>query len=231
MVALVRFAAALRRQSPVELWIGDSHAQHYNWRQTPTRLFRGPDGQFVYHHGPRLMHSVATRGFERHVVLFARWARRLGSSGRVVVVFSAGEIDVRCHLVPRSGSPDFSLDFVDRYLERVEEVATILGASRIVVAMHPPASPTAPDRPAFPVRGGGRERIAMSERLRQEVHGAVDRRADLRLSVLDPTDDLSTGDGGLRPELTDDQIHTNEVGQRVVRQHMRRLLEEHARPG
>lgn len=223
-IALARLVASLHREPLTELWIGDSHAQHFNHGPANARLFRGSDRQFVYHHGPRLMYSIATRGFDEHVQSFARLVRRLGSSGRIVPIFSAGEIDVRCHLVPRSSSRDFSFDFVDAYVERCVDLAQTLGATTLVLAIHPPVSPTAPDRHEYPVRGAGDDRIAMSEQLRQEVHrAAADRDGDFRILVLDATKDLADARGALRDEVTDDQIHTNAAGIAVVRARLRDL--------
>ncbi len=224
-VAFGMLVVSVRRNSLTELWIGDSHAQHFNRGRTPARLFRGRDGQFVYHHGPRLMYSIASRGFDRQVLSFARLVRGVSPPGRLLLVLTAGEIDVRCHLVPQSSRPGFSFDFVDAYVSRAAALADVLGAETVVLAMHPPVSPSAPDRREYPVRGSGEDRIAMSEQLRREVHRAAASHAGAppHIVVLDATDELADRSGALRSEVTDDEIHTNAAGIAVVRARLREL--------
>ena len=223
-VAFAKLVVSVRRNPLTELWIGDSHAQHFNRGQTPARLFRGRDGQFVYHHGPRLMYSIATRGFDSQVLSFARLVRRISPPGRILLVLTAGEIDVRCHLVPQSSSPGFCFDFVDAYVARATALADMVGAETVVLAMHPPVSPSAPDRAEYPVRGNGDDRIEMSEQLRREVHRVAASHARTHpILVLDATDELADAGGALRPEVTDDEIHTNVAGIAVVRTRLREL--------
>lgn len=226
-VAFAMLVVSVRRKPLTELWIGDSHAQHFNRGQIFARLFRGRDGQFVYHHGPRLMYSIATRGFDSQVLSFVRLVRRVSPPGRIVLVLAAGEIDVRCHLVPQSSSPGFSFDFVDAYVARATDLADLVGAETVVLALHPPVSPSAPDRREYPVRGSGEDRIEISEQLRREVHRAAASHAGThRILVLDATDELADAGGALRPEVTDDEIHTNAAGIAVVRARLRELLQD-----
>lgn len=223
--AFAMLVVSVRRNALTELWIGDSHAQHYNRGQTFARLFRGRDGQFVYHHGPRLMYSIATRGFDNQVLSFVRLVRRVSPPGRILLVLTAGEIDVRCHLVPQSSSPGFSFDFVDAYVARAIALADMAGAETMVLTMHPPVSPSAPDRREYPVRGSGEDRIAISEQLRREVHRAAASHGETHhILVLDATDELADASGALRPEVTDDEIHTNVAGIAVVRARLRELI-------
>lgn len=229
-VALTRLLVSSRSHHHTELWVGDSHAQHFNSGQrVHARLFRGREGQFIYHHGPRLMYSIATRGFDARVVSFVKVLAKLTPPGRLIPIFVAGEIDVRCHLVPQSSSPHFSFDFVDAYVARAAAIADLLNAPAVVLAVHPPSSPMAPDRPDYPVRGSGKARLEMSERLRAEVRRAVkDRSGPRPVLLLDATSDLADAQGALLPGVTDDWIHTNSTGVSLVRRHVRSLLSEHA---
>jgi hypothetical protein len=95
---------AMRRKSrATELWIGDSHALSYNQRVHYSGFTRAPGGQIVLRVGPRLMWSLATKGFPARVHRVERAVSRFGVPGSIVPVFIAAEIDVRCHPVDHPG--------------------------------------------------------------------------------------------------------------------------------
>jgi lysophospholipase L1-like esterase len=224
LVAVVALLRAVRGPVGAELWVGDSHAVCFNQRLTAATLTRAPEGQVVWHLGPRLMHSLARQGFPSSLRRLARVVHRVGRPGAVVPVFVAGEIDVRCHLVPRATSEGFSLGFAADYVRQGCELAQLMGSSRAVFVVPPPPSVACPVLPDFPIRGSIEERVAMFGALRAALAEAVDGYAGpVEALLLDATDALADEDAGLRQDLTDDGCHTNALGVRLVRDRLREL--------
>lgn len=217
-ISLLHLIASLPTRRLTEVWVGDSNAMCFNVPLTVVTLIHGPEGQFVWHRGPKLMFSIARDGYPRKVWLLARLVRVLGRRGTVVLVSSAGEIDVRCHLVDRSARPDFNLDFVGGYLEQLGRLGEGMRARYVVHSMHVPPSPWTPELPGFPIRGTLDERYAMSRRMRDEVTARVaayDGPADLRL--FDTTPAITDDEGHWLRVMTADGVHPSELGRTVVR--------------
>jgi hypothetical protein len=221
--ALLVLVIGIRSSGLTELWIGDSHAVCLNRPLTTTPLSAGPDRQVIWHLGPRLMHTIARRGYPAGVRRAARWIRRVGRPGTLALFVSAGEIDVRCHLVQRATEPGFNLDFIHDYVAQSAALAEEMGAAVLVIAAHLPPSAKVPNYRMFPVRGTLEERIAMSERVRERLHDEVAAcTGPVRCLVLDLTDMLSNPDGSMDQAFTHDGVHTNQAGIELVR---RRVLD------
>ena len=209
----------LRRRLPLEVWIGDSHALGMNRFPGHAFLTVGREQQVIQRVGPRLMWSLATKGFPESVERLAARIGRRAASGTVVPLFVAGEIDVRCHLV---GREDYG--FVVDYVERCAAVGRRMGAAKTVIVVPPPPSAACPNVEEFPILGTIEERAGAFARLRAALAAAVETRHDCVL--LDASDDLMAVDGAIRPELTDDGCHTNAVGVASVRTRARALVRE-----
>lgn len=207
----------LRSRRTTELWIGDSHAMSFNQDVGLAMFMRAPEGQLVLRVGARLMYSLATKGFPPRVHRITGFVGRFGRPGAFVPYFVAGEIDVRCHLAPRTGP----LDFVPAYVDRCAGIAREMGASRFVVVVPPPPSRTVPDIEELPVVGTIEERIAAFERLRDQLAEAVS--GTPGATLLDATAALAAPSGELRPELTEDGCHTNLDGVALVRREVHAL--------
>jgi hypothetical protein len=207
--------AALMGRMP-RLWIGDSHTMFFAGSPSRYPLYRAGCGDFVWHIGPRLMYSLAREGFPRAVGRLARWLRwtRLGS--RVVLIFVAGEIDVRCHM---AAAPDRirSAEFAGRYLEATSALAGRAGTSRFVVTVPVPPSDDYHDNPGFPIRGTLAQRLAAHAALREALHAARSSDESLDLRLVDATPQLARADRGLRAEFTFDGCHVNPDGAAIVR--------------
>ncbi len=218
--ALIGLVRAVRGGARAELWLGDSHTVYFNGLTLGDALRRAPDGQYVWHLGARLMHSLGTKGFPPMVWRAApllRWAAQRGS---LVVVFVAGEIDIRCHLVGRSAD----LAFVEAYVDRALEVARGIGADRAVFVSPPPSSSTCPVVPEFPIRGTLEERLEVFHRLRAVLADSVARvEGSIPATYLDVTEALTEAAGGLDVRYTDDGCHTNALGAAAVRAQVRGL--------
>lgn len=218
ITAIAGLLSSLRAGGVSEIWIGDSHAMCFNEERTSAALTRASEGQLVWHLGPRLMFSLSREGFPRRVRLAARLMNRISRSDSFIPVFVAGEIDVRCHLVPRSKAEGFDLSFVEEFVRQGCQLATLMGSHTVVFAVPPPPSVTCPVIPEFPTRGSIEERCEMFMDLREALITAVGTAAaEMRVVLLDATDDLMDESSGLRQELTDDGCHTNALGIQAVR--------------
>jgi hypothetical protein len=222
--AFAALLVAARRSTPTELWFGDSHSIFLNKEYASGVLTRAPEGQLVWHLGPRLMHSIARNGFPPKVLRGVRLLRRISRSGSIVPVVVTGEIDVRCHLVPHSSEPGFDYGFVIEYVRNVRTLAEQVGAPTAVVCVPPPPSVDCPKNPEFPIKGTIAERIAVFGDLREALTKAVAETSEApRVLLLDATDLLVDETGEFSSELTDDGCHTNAHGVREVRSRARQL--------
>lgn len=225
---------AILTRTQVVLWIGDSHAVCFHRPLMTHTLVRGSNDRsgdhFVWYLGPRLMYSLSAQGLPvrlpRALALMRRVGRLSRSPARIVPVLVAGEIDVRCHLVPRlARSGSVSLDFVPGYVALARSVARELGSEFAVVVVPTPPSATVPVLDQFPVVGSLPERHSAFGELRSSLHAAAQAAAHPpRVLVLDVADQLDDG-GGLREGLTDDGCHTNPRGAAIVRAGLRQLLD------
>ncbi len=209
-----------------EVWIGDSHAVHMNSPTMIAALRRLPDGRWVWHLGPRVMFSIAREGLPTAVLRVLRLVARTRRADKIVWAFSFGEIDVRCHLVPRMSDPDKALEFVPIYLERLRRAATAAGARRALVLIPPPESDVYPEQIGFPVVGSLEERITASRALREAmIRAAKDLPTDgARVLLVDVYDDYSDERSAMREDLTYDGLHANADGRAVTRKRVEDVL-------
>jgi hypothetical protein len=202
----------MRRRRRTELWIGDSHAMALNRKATNSMFFRGPEGQLVLRAGPRLMYSLAKKGFPPRVMRVARLINRFGRPGSLVPIFVAGEIDLRAHLPKR---PDAPLDWISEYVDHCMEVARLLKADRVGFFVTPPPVDVPPEDIWFPILGTIEARVAIHRRLRAALVESVSAQPDAIL--IDLTDALARSDGAMPVEFTYDGVHTNLAAVRRVR--------------
>jgi lysophospholipase L1-like esterase len=209
-----------------EVWIGDSHAVHMNSPTMITALRRLPDGRWVMHLGPRLMYSIARGGLPPVALRVLRLVRHAPRAKDIVWAFSFGEIDVRCHLVPRMSDPEAALSFVPPYLEHLRQAATSAGARRALVLIPPPESDVYPEQIGFPIAGTLTERIDASHALRDTMIKAAANLPDdgASINLVDLTDEFSDDRGAMREDLTYDGLHANEVGRGVFLAQVQEVL-------
>ncbi len=211
-----------------ELWIGDSHSVLLNTERFPFFMGSIDEGRFIWHLGPRIMHSIGTRGFPSVVRLHARKLGRLPASRRLTCVYVFGEIDVRCHLAPRL-SEDLDDSWVTSYVAKAVELSDAIGAARVVIVTPPPPSDEIADHVMFPIAGDIDERTAAHTWLTERVIAAVPA-DDPRISVIDLRTALADELGRLPAALTDDGCHTNEAGRVAVRRLVLDHLDSHPLP-
>jgi lysophospholipase L1-like esterase len=214
-----------------EVWIGDSHAVHINTPAMVTALRRLPDGRWVWHLGPRIMFSIAREGFPPALLRVLRMVSHSRGASEVVWAFSFGEIDVRCHLVPRMGDPASALTFVPRYLDHVQQAATLAGARRALVLVPPPESDVYPEQAGFPIVGTLEERVDASHALRDAMLRAAKELSSVGAAVhlIDVTEEFSDERGAIIEDLTYDGLHTNDAGRAVIRKHVEETIEATAK--
>jgi hypothetical protein len=209
-----------------EVWVGDSHAVHMNSPTMITALRRLPDGRWVMHVGPRVMYSIAREGLPTAALRVLGMVSRTRRASEIVWGFSFGEIDVRCHLVPRMSDPEAALSFVPAYLQHLQDATALAGARRAIVLIPPPESDVYPDQIGFPVVGTLAERIDASHALRDAmVKAAANLPGDgATISLIDITDEFSDERGAMREDLTYDGLHANDTGRAVFRARVEEVL-------
>jgi hypothetical protein len=210
--------ACLRGSGATELWIGDSHAMSVNRRLTNSMFMVAPEGQIIVRVGPRLMASIAFKGFPVRIERLAAFIALCGRPGAFIPIFSAGEIDLRAHLAKR---PDDDLAWVDAYVRRCAEFAARIRATRFGVFVPVPPADVAEELIWFPVVGTFAERLAIHARLRAALAAAVS--AIPHAVLIDCSDRLAGPDGGMPIEFTVDGVHTNERAIAIVRERVRQI--------
>jgi lysophospholipase L1-like esterase len=172
------------------------------------------------------MYSISREGLPAAALRVLRLMSRTPRARDIVWGFSFGEIDVRCHLVPRMGDPEAALSFVPSYLRHLQDAATSAGARRALVLIPPPESDVYPDQIGFPVVGSLSERVDASHALRDAMVKAA---ADLpssgaSISLIDITEEFSDERGAMREDLTYDGLHANDEGRAVFRAAVEQVL-------
>lgn len=196
----------MRRRRPTELWIGDSHAMTFNRHIDYSTFMLTRRGQLILRVGPRLMFSLASKGFPERVDRAARLAERFGRADALYPVFCAGEIDVRNHLTEH---PETDYAFVEQYVEQCRSLARRLRATRLAVVVPPPPCDVDPRYAWWPVIGTIEQRVQVHGRLRAALAASAARHDDVVL--LDFTDLLADADGKMPMELSTEGVHTNAV--------------------
>lgn len=206
LIAWPALLVLMRRRRPTELWIGDSHAMTFNRHIDYSTFMLTRRGQLILRIGPRLMWSLARKGFPERVERAVRLASRFARPDALYPVFCAGEVDVRNHLTEH---PDTDYAFVERYVEQCRSVAQRLKASRLALVVPPPPCDVDPRYAWWPVIGTIEERVAVHARMRAALHAAAAAHEDT--TVLDFTDLLADETGKMPMELSTEGVHTNAV--------------------
>jgi hypothetical protein len=220
------FWAAWRGQLK-EIWVGDSHAALTPAKELGAPLRHIENGRWVCHLGPRLQFSIARAGLPPAVLRIFRLVGRTKHAKDVLWIYSFGEIDVRCHLVPRMDEPG-TFDFVANYLERIRESARATGSDRALVYVPPPESDVAEEQTGFPVVGTLEERTRALHLMRDAMHKAADSMSEdgPEILLVDCIDEFSDEHGVWQWRYTYDGLHTSDEGRAVVRAEIDKVLAE-----
>jgi hypothetical protein len=218
LIMATRFYLAVRRGQVKEVWAGDSNSQLIPDVKMGAPLRHVADGVWACHLGPRLQFSIATKGLNPAFIKILARIGKLKGARDIVWVYSFGEIDVRCKLVPKMDDPG-AFDFTARYLERMREVAQVSGVDRIVILLPNPESDIALEQIGFPVVGTLEERVECMRRLWASMRASAERLPEgtPRVLLLDNEAAMADERGIWRREFTYDGLHTNNAGRALVR--------------
>lgn len=222
-VAWIGFAGlvvAIARGRVDEVWVGDSNAVLFGADKFP-RFGIGftEPRRWVWPLGPRLMFSVARDGYLPMMHRMLRVLRRVHGNRNVLWIFSAGEIDIRCHLVPRLKN-GAELGFVKSYIEKVQGLVNEFDAAYAAISIPIPPAVDIDDTDGFPIVGTLEERHAAHRLMRAKIlkeTGPATGSTGAVIYAFDATDRLSDKDGHYRPEVTSDGIHPNDAGRIEIR--------------
>jgi len=205
---------------PKEVWIGDSHSFYIkNPRGGIKRYSITEDKSLVLWLGPKLLYTISKEGIKLSFadrVLLKLTCR--GSS--LFLVF--GEIDIRVHLPLRNIEMSEYASIVRDFKSQTTKWANFFEFKRIVVIGPVPPSDMGPINPNFPRNGSLIVRIQCHSSLIKEL---------LKLSngffnVFDSRGILSNKEGSLSLDLTDDGVHLNSKGSRILLSQLDNFLGE-----
>ena len=201
------------------MWVGDSNAVHFASATWPRHsLDSSEPGRWVWALGPRLMYSVARDGYPPAMHRRLRLLRRLRNNRDVLWFFSAGEIDLRCHLVPRLKA-GADLGYVRIYVERVQNLVAEFDAKHAAVSVPIPPAADMAHTEGFPIVGTLQERLdahrLMRRRMLEETGPATGATGPV-IYAFDATEKISDADGYYRPEVTYDGMHPNDYGRAEI---------------
>lgn len=191
------------------LIVGDSHAvSFYNY-------FCKMDVEhscLLFWLGPRLMYSIAKKGFDLsipQVLLFRLWKPDY-------LVLLLGEIDVRTQLADMRKGRELPIDWISSYLYAAVELARKIGEPKILFVEPVAQTDSSNNDPRFPRVGSLSRRI--------EAHGEIVKSMRSLLPLTEYSDSkfipisypISTSEGVLKSEFTDDGCHLNDLGLSLV---------------
>lgn len=207
--SLFFFWSVLGFCSPEIFVIGDSHVKAF---QTI------PDCQ-IKHLGPRTMHRVGRDGFDVAELV------ELGIRDRSIIVYSFGEIDVRCHVgrqrdLNQRDEKEILHTLARKYLEAiVQSRSHFRHLTQIVYNIVPPTDNT--PNPDYPIYGSLEERVRITRSLNKILSSLSPEYGVLFLSVYDNYCDRN---GALRLDLSDGNIHINPSRNQPIRQQLFQLI-------
>ncbi len=209
-LALALFCFACKLSGFTVHTIGDSHS---------CCSFLNIEGIQFHHQGPLTMHRVGRDGIKLINL------KHIGINEGDVIVFSFGEIDVRCHIGKQRDLKGRSEDeILDRLVERY--IQTILDNKKQFMSLHPVIFCVVPPsnnhfNPVFPYYGTIEDRISITKKLNLRLTQAARYNG---IAVLDVYDDYSTPLGDLRLELSDGTIHIGGQHTQAVKRKLNALI-------
>ncbi len=225
LVGIIKLVVAFRRGSVDEVWVGDSHTVLFNIDHgAPPGLLRTAERRWTWHLGPRMMYSIAKKGLPTPLLRTGRVLAKIPAAREAAWFFSFGDVDIRCHLVPRMKAGQ-GLGFVAEYVDRVYDVLATIGARTGTICIPPPPTLDTDDHELFPVVGTPEQRLDVHGAVREALYAAVaTERPGPKIRLLDLTKALADSTGLMQPEFTmADGLHTNDAGRAVVRREIERL--------
>jgi len=211
----VRQIRSANRDGPNTLWIGDSHARfNLGHGRLSRRLARIDSKNFVWSIGPRLAYSITRKGWPVDVRVGARLTNQHTRTPNETV-FVLGEIDIRMFLSQEVAKASVSLDFLQSYLARCQELACLQRRRPVVAVPIPPSSWL--DLDFSPGAGPTQDRLAAHVIFRQQLFHLAARNLNAPIAIFDCSNTLSDENGLLNEIYTDDGCHLNDAGALLYR--------------
>lgn len=205
------------KSPPVLIWIGDSHAHFIANNGEPLkRVTLTNNNHLVVYLGPRLLYSVATKGFQFDYMTTA--ILHLASQSQpVVLVF--GEIDCRVHLVSKVKPLEQNIfdGIASNFLDNVNGMVRQFNFGEPILLSPVPPSDLGQSLNKYPRNGSILQRISVT----RSLTAALIKTASSHCICLDLSQLLSDDIGALRSSLTDDGVHTNTRGSKLVLEQLR----------
>ena len=200
------------------LYVGDSHAMHITEKMPLLFSSHQHDGSYCFSLGPRLMHSVAISGFsmpKRTLILF-----RLATFN--VLIISLGEIDCRMYLGSENSDFYKKGDWPELFLEQSIELAQKLRIKNLLILTPVPPSDLALENGMYPRRGNLSSRISATNWLTECIISS-NVFQNPKYQYIDLRQILAIGAGSLNPKLTDDGVHANSLGAKIIKKSISKL--------
>jgi len=197
---------------PKRIWVGDSHSLFIGNHGNKMRAISlSNSGDLVFWLGPKLMHSISRDGFA--FSRFFKLLMKFSSTNKVLIVV-LGEIDCRVHLTTlvKNNKIDEIRVTIQKYWNQVHELCNRFGFEYSVILTPVPPSDKGIDNLEFPRTGSIEERIGITSFVSDELEGFKDE----RVRVIKLNSILSDTDGTLSSAYTDDGVHVNALGSKVV---------------
>jgi hypothetical protein len=205
------------REQPKMIWIGDSHSRYINGSgQSAKRYEATKSSELVIWVGPRLLYSIAKKGFRLNP-LDRKLLRRFGKDSTCVFVF--GEIDCRAHLASgfRFMDQEELTTISEEYKNQILELASRYNFSHCIVVSPIPPSNFGLIDPKFPRVGSLDERVLATNALTN----SLTKLGEQNFAILDLSSFLASEDGTLNPSYSQDGVHVNSVGATIIRNRLR----------
>ena len=212
LVESISVAARLVKSPPSLIFVGDSHAHFIANNGAPLRRIAiTSNDDLVIYLGSRLLYSVATKGFQFGFITTALLHL---ASKRQPIIFVLGEIDCRVHLVTKAmplGQNAFD-KIAANYVSNVLDMVSRFKFGIPILLSPVPPSDIGQSTNDYPRNGSILERISVTSSLSD----ALAKAAAQDFLFLDLSQVLIDNRGVLRPSFTDDGVHTNQSGAKLV---------------
>lgn len=196
------------------LIVGDSHSPFLAGNQLK-RFYRGEENFYCLYLGPRLLHSVATKGFPS--LAFVMLSHLHWNS----VIFILGEIDVRVFLANKERSFRVSDQVAASYLTECVRISEVLKSKSVMVLAPVPPSNLGKENLRFPRNGSLQARVKAFN----DLNALLDKNCrKYSVPFIDTRKILTNSSGSLKKKLTNDGCHLNSRGSSLVREHLLTLL-------
>ena len=201
------------------IWIGDSHSRFIAGNSDPAKRYSfSKHNDLIIWLGPRLLYSISRQGFRLN--LFDKVIlRRVGSNNLCVFVF--GEIDCRVHFVPHKihHNQEELMRIVQGYKVQVTKLINKYDIGSSFVLTPIPPSDFGSNNPMFPRTGSLIDRVNATK----AISNTLNQYSNENFTVVDLSKYLSNSDGSLNLVYSDDGVHVNSLGSRVILKNLKLL--------